>query len=601
MQMTAGWADEYTVAFWIGLAVIWIFAWNRFTQPSYERFRRFEELLKILNPRDLRSGGVFVPAYFFYALMLSGLYWVLCTFGSLQLLSYLGLANLGVDAPGESVGAILPFSWSEVASFSDPERQRALIGDVTRVFEGERDIARNPSVPLAIALAIVGVIPNVRFFDKFEEKLRIIAHRLAGIPGRLIEGTRFLVENDLRPKQEPPKNGGNAPKESDFIARPNLLIKELVRIKYISEDYGENLSRIFYKIFFFKDRIVGLNVGLDWPSYSVHDAYQILSDGVAKRIGDLDTEIDGLLTFVKPLTSDPLDPAAEEQVRPRLDAIEKTARQIENDVCALLLVYAEKDGLPADKTGAGAQLRRFIKDAHEEAARDTIGFNLFVNTLVTIVLISGTFALIFGQDTARDATRQINYLLNYVVTALMTYTLAMLLALSYRQATLETTWSSLYATHWIKGAMQLLWVFLGATAVAYLSLIVWNVYITVQTLGNIVIVDRWQAVLLGALKQQWAYAILGGLFAVFIVLGIDHWEGTASDNSPATGLGPALVGALVLGAWGGGIPLITAWQNQVSPITREVVTGAAAPFVIGLLSGLVVQATLHSVHAAKSK
>ena len=201
--------NEYRVAFFIGLAVIWLFAWKQYTQPSYERFRRFEAILLLLRPQDLRSSGVFFPAYIFYALILSVVYWILCTFGSLQLLNFLGLGVLGIDFPGELVGAILPSSWADPSVLVDLSASGAITSDVIRVFEAERDIPQNPTVPLTIALTLVGVIPNIPFFVKFEEKLRIVAHRLAGIPGRLFEGTRYLVATDLPPIGG--TNGSGAP------------------------------------------------------------------------------------------------------------------------------------------------------------------------------------------------------------------------------------------------------------------------------------------------------------------------------------------------------------------------------------------------------
>jgi hypothetical protein len=596
--MSSEWLSEYLVAFWIGLGVIWIFAWKQFTQPSYERLRRFEEILKLLNPRDLRSGGVFFPAYFFYALILSALYWVLCTFGSLQLLSLLGLPNLGIDSPGESVGAILPQSWSEPGALADPEAQRALLGEFTRVFEGERDLARNPTVPLTIALTIVGVIPNVPFFVKFEEKLRVVAHRLAGIPGRLFEGTRFLVEADLRAMEDAADAQAAGLADPPMLAVPRRLVAALRRLDPIDDKYADSLSRVLYKIYFFRDNILGVTAGIDWPAYSVHDAYQSVTDNIAKRVADLDGEILRLEDRLAALGPEP-DPATMAELRGRRDALFVAARQLENDICALLLVYAEKDGLPKDRAGPGAQLRNFIRHAHEQAAHDTIGFNVFVNTLITIVLISGAFALLFGRDTAVNDPRQINYFVHYVVTALMTYTLATLVALTYRQVTLTTTWSSLYKSHWIKGVMQLLWVFVGATAIAYFCLAVWNVYATVQTTGNIVIVERWEAVLRGALSQEWPRAVLGGIFAVFIVLGVDYWEVTAAESrdgrSTGAGLGPALVGGLVLAIWGALIVIITAAQNNQPVIASYIVQTAGLAFLIGTGSGLVVQSTLRSI------
>ena len=593
--------SEYSVAFLIGLAVIWIFAWKQFTQPSYERLRRFEAVLVLLKPQDLRSNGVFFPAYVFYALILSAIYWVLCTYGSLQLLSFLGLRGLGVDSPGDSVGAILQATDASV--LVDLSASGAWTSDVIRVFQAERDIPRNPSVPLAIALALVGVIPNIPFFERVEEKLRIVAHRLAGIPGRLFEGTRHLVATD--PSYEGARANGADERGYLLPLLGDDYAKLRAALGLIHRDFSETEKRL-RKIVFLRDVIAGTASGVGWPSYAVHGAYQRISDRILENIKVMEADLQEILKIAR-LTdlTDPARPALADDncadLKRRWEKFVVASEQMENDICVLLLVYAEKDGVPSGK--ASATLREFILSAHHAASRDTVSFNVFTHLLVTIVLVSGLFGLVFGFDTAVGATRDVNFLVSYVVSALMMYAPAAVIALTLRQLTIDTTWSNLYREHWIKGVMQLVLVFLLATAISFGSLCIWNIYVLAQSVGNFSVVDQWEMVLRGAARQEWGKAIQGGLFAVFVVLGMDHWD-SGSDGSRngerQGGIGPALLGGLVLAIWAAATRMIVAWQNgfllQPAEMVDQVVKTASLAFLIGAISGAVVQATLASVY-----
>jgi hypothetical protein len=584
--------SDYQIAFLIGMAVIWMFAWKQFTQPTYERYRRFDEILQLLRPQDLRSSGVFFPAYVFYALILSGFYWVLCTFGSLQLLQFLGLNALGIDSPGDSVGALLPASWSDPSVLVELTSSNELTSAVTRVFQGERDVPRNPSVPLTIALAIVGVIPNVPVFVKFEEKLRVVAHRLAGIPGRLFEGTQFLVKSELRPG---PPGSPDAKSLRELIG--SSAIETIERSAKLAERDPAAVQKTLFKVAFFRELVAGRRPEISWPSYSVQSAYQSVSDRINGRAAELDADLDRL----RRTTAEAGDASSEEkrqEIRSHWDGFVRRAEQLESDVCVLLLVFAEKDGPPSDRTAASAQLRGFILQAHHAAARDTVGFNVFVNVLATIVLTAGVFGLLFGFDPSVSQSSDLSYVLNYVVTALMTYAFALVVALAYRQLTIDTTWSSLYEEYWIKGVMQLVVVFLLATAISFFSLCVWNIYVVVQATGNIVILERWQSVLREALRWEWPAAILGGLFAVFLVLGMDYADRTVrkrAGRSGSSGVGPALLGGLVLGIWGAAVVVVRAWQYGFAIDDARLVSAGSLAFLIGAFSGAVVQATLRSI------
>jgi len=58
---------EFLQAFVIGLLVLAVFSWQQLNRPSYEsgEARRRARLLKLLAPKDLRAGSVFLRAYLF--------------------------------------------------------------------------------------------------------------------------------------------------------------------------------------------------------------------------------------------------------------------------------------------------------------------------------------------------------------------------------------------------------------------------------------------------------------------------------------------------------------------------------------------------------
>ena len=331
-------------------------------------------------------------------------------------------------------------------------------------------------------------------------------------------------------------------------------------------------------------------------------AYQRVSDEIFMKINVMDSQLAKVKEIADQI-EDAKEPNLPDNRRAEFvvlwDGLIAAAQQIENDICVLLLVYAEKDGAPTDKTPASAGLRHFILNAHHAAARDTVSFNVFTHVLIAIVIVSGLFGLIFGFDPAANDTRDVSFVLNYVVTAVMTYSFASIIALTFRQLTIDTTWSNAYREHWIKGLVQLVIVFLLATGVSFVSLCVWNIYVSVQTAGNIVIVDRWDQVLYGAVRQEWGPAIQGGIFAVFLVLGMDYWDSGATadgERDRPSGVGPALIGGLVLGIWAAAVRMIVAWQNGAAIDPSQMVQKAFLAFLIGVICGAVVQATLASVY-----
>ena len=94
--------DEDTAAFWLGILLLMLFAWNQFNSPSYPRGQQFARILELLRPQDLRSGEVFVTAYTVYLGTLVLIYWLICTYAPLQFFSVIGLE---VDQPLEPLSA----------------------------------------------------------------------------------------------------------------------------------------------------------------------------------------------------------------------------------------------------------------------------------------------------------------------------------------------------------------------------------------------------------------------------------------------------------------------------------------------------------------
>lgn len=212
MLRMGGAAMTNLVALLFGVAIVIFFSYERFNRTTDEAGKQLQRLVSLLSPDKLRSRRVVMNAYGFYAATFVLIYLFLCAYA--ELLPVLGGPALAVGAsslPDDVKPAVTGFTpdgpgkdlldtlWTQTLS------SYAGSGE-TRAF----DIGIDSSTSLAVALLIVGLAPSFPILQNFEIWMRGAAHRLAGIPTRVLEIRDELRSHalaiDIKPSTEVPDN-----------------------------------------------------------------------------------------------------------------------------------------------------------------------------------------------------------------------------------------------------------------------------------------------------------------------------------------------------------------------------------------------------------
>ncbi len=73
-----------------------------------------------------------------------------------------------------------------------------------------------PSVPLTVSLALVGIAPRVELLTKLEERIRVAAHEMMGLPRGLFTAGQTIADTELTVQQ---------------IGRENIVKDDLDRLE----------------------------------------------------------------------------------------------------------------------------------------------------------------------------------------------------------------------------------------------------------------------------------------------------------------------------------------------------------------------------------
>lgn len=154
-------SGELLMYFLIGLVVVWLYAWNRFNRRSYEPAAFDYQVLRELQPAQMRDSMLMQRAFMLYALALSLLYATFTFFSGVILRIVKSVPSIGpVDFDAQAL--------------------------------------QSPQWPLMIALGLAGLTQLIGPLDHLEKTLRGHIHRSLGIPIRIKEYTRLLVAHQLR-------------------------------------------------------------------------------------------------------------------------------------------------------------------------------------------------------------------------------------------------------------------------------------------------------------------------------------------------------------------------------------------------------------------
>ncbi|WP_372574429.1 hypothetical protein [Ruegeria jejuensis] len=147
-----------------GAAIVVAFSFERFNRPSYEGRYELDKLVALLAPDQLRARRVVMHAFGLYLLALLLLYFFFCGFANLLPLLDFKPKVGATDVPGDGA---------------------------------EMGLGIPPAVSLSVALVMVGLAPSFPILRRLEDSLRFAAHRVAGIPTRILENSRVLRRGQL--------------------------------------------------------------------------------------------------------------------------------------------------------------------------------------------------------------------------------------------------------------------------------------------------------------------------------------------------------------------------------------------------------------------
>lgn len=614
--------SEYQAALFFGAAIIVVFAWEQFNRPSYEKSRELTRLIELLTPSDMRRKTVYWRAYTFYTVILLLVYWILCIYGAL-LFPVLGLEIPGIDmAGGGEVGAsAVPTddagTKTELVTGFTPDLQQ-LSPDVGPAEEAD-DPGKDPIVPLTVSLTMVGLAPSVPVLQRMEEKVRFAAHRLSGIPTRLVAGSRHLRQQSLGLVRE---------KDETFL----IPQQEWERL----ERYEDNAVRMLDDPLAFREDMAKIIAFRSWilqeklqlANFAKRDEVAAVETGVARRIERLLLDLDTLSDFES--LPDGSNGRTPEQKRAAWEKAAKEADLICADVCVLLMLYVEhgilsiEDGdalgweNPPDASGpdsaqqrylAQVKLVNYVRYAVFWADRESISLLIWVRAMAAVLLAAFLFGMFFGRDTVTSddslvGDSRILIGMNYLFSAALTYVLALLVAVSYHQSAYQNNaWRNVFRDHWSRWLSQFMAVFALSGFAAVVCVVGYNIYATIASVGLERVVERWQAVLRFAIEYQGPAAMRGPVLAMLVLLTIDAWRDGARSEK-VLGWLPFITGGVmfVIGFVTRTLSSQVALRDRFSyadswPVLLE---AACITGLIGLAVGLLVRATLVHEFAASA-
>ena len=307
----------FWLAFAIGAGVLWLFAQDQFNHPSWKDDDR---LTRILSVPHLRGDRVRKRALFVYFVLLLLVYAIFVFFGG----AIVAALDAGVASPQSMAGGAAA-------------QPLALPG---------------PAVPFAVSLAIVGIAPRIELLTRVEEKIRVAAHEMMGLPRGLLSSGLTIADTELTVEQ---------------IGELNVNPLDLEQFRRHVDAAGAVFGRNAGKVRLFEKRLLKLVaykvwvIDRIWPASKVREPYDVLeasfATDMAACLADLDVIAAVPLEGMTPADRLALCKRWEDRMNATID--------LSGEVCALLFIYFEKQN-PAGGA-SGDPIRRSISEFFERA------------------------------------------------------------------------------------------------------------------------------------------------------------------------------------------------------------------------------------------
>jgi hypothetical protein len=343
---------EWLVGLGLGLLSIGLFANERLNRllPDVVGTGGRERLIRMLQPALMRRSRVYFRGVLFYFGSLSAIYVLVAIFGS-----YLG-----------------PF-----------------IGDMAGA-PGLK--TTDPIWPVAIALAIVGLLPGIAPLDRIEAKARALTHRLVGVPATFNDFADRLMAVEIKPTELP--TDLLDPHEAAGLQR---LLERARTILGTGADY-QQLEQCAIKLWCFRE---WLQRGGEWPGHNVRRQFEAVEEIIRP---DALAVVQDLELLPAPQAVDEAERAIEHS---RWRSASERALRVTDDVCALFALYTERaDSMPVRRNPISDALRLLITRA-QVANRRSAPVDSILLVLIVVALAafaSGLIGSMMGLLAAPDAS-----------------------------------------------------------------------------------------------------------------------------------------------------------------------------------------------------
>lgn len=355
------------VALIFGAVIVLLFSFERFNRTTDETGQKLQRLVDLLSPDKLRSRRVVLNAYVFYAFTFLLIYMFLCAYA--ELIPALGGPNLSVGAsklpvPASTEVARATTGFTPIPSKPDIGsalgQQTLSSGANAAAKKRAFDIGIDAKVSLAVALMIIGLAPAFPVLQRFESWMRASAHRLAGIPTRVLG-----IRDDLRAEILSLPNDaedGEAPESTLLIPRSDWKRMSHYRGSTTSlldapEDFHNDIALIFaISAWVLKGK---LKLG----NSHERERFVKLEEALSRRKNSLIHALDEKTAFLTAAADTPATQAKEEGAPGELVEAEENrsmswerlsveVSDLADDLCTLLALYAEHEIIVSEQHGA---------------------------------------------------------------------------------------------------------------------------------------------------------------------------------------------------------------------------------------------------------
>nr|WP_319386495.1 hypothetical protein [uncultured Roseibium sp.] len=630
------------VALLFGALIIGVFSYERFNKATYGSRRQLERLVDLLTPDKLRARKTVFHAYTFYALTMLLIYFFLCAYA--EVIPYLGGPDILADtvgasqlptapteeAAGSTVGFV-PLSNNESVFWAQPLSSETGPAEKRNFL----DIGIDPSISLTIALIIVGLAPTFPVLQRFEDWMRSAAHRLAGIPTRVIGAGEDLQRNSIQLRDEGDEDN-DIPKNSLLIPRGHWE-----RIRHYSQaaggqladpqDFHEDLDLIFSISSWILDRKLKL------ANASQREEFDKLEAALTRRRDVLLLELDEKSSYqagetaAAPEKADATaeadapqegngsgeNPAATEKKRASWERLAEEADHLADDLCILLALYVEHEIIIPDSGAqrleknatssvrqqilAKKKLEAFLSDLFNEHAGPVHSRSHAMLTILWSAGITVSLALAWSvfpgpyETALQSGSAGSPYwrALGYATTSFNSFCVPIIIALALRDGARQThRWRNMSQAHWTKRLPQ-------AAALVFVSWAVATLFIIGLVLWRSAIESGgWeenQRTVWATLQASFEYnaptPLRGAVLALILVVLLDAATSLSraevSQKTMAWSRGWAIRAAILMGLCGGATRFLTSWASALN-------RSAEQPQLDAIDHGLIAYAAIYS-------